>query len=125
MARGVRDFASKEYSPKKKNARPRSCDDADSTGDVATATATFRVAEAETVTCVFTNCSDAVATVNLSGHTATGVEIHEACDTLTADSFAVGSTAEVTFRAGNRIILQGGFSVAQGGRFSAQLIGQP
>ena len=41
------------------------CNDGDSGGDVAAATATFNVATDETVICVFTNWSDTDSTVNL------------------------------------------------------------
>jgi hypothetical protein len=35
--------------------------------------------------------------------------------------FVVGSTGEVLFRAGNRIILESGFEVESGGRFQARI----
>ncbi len=101
------------------------CDDSDSMGNIGTATATFNVAADETVTCVFTNCSDSQSTVDLSGVTVSGTETFVACDTLTADTFEVESTGDAHFRAGSRIILENGFSVASGGVFTAEIVGSP
>ena len=101
------------------------CDDGDSVGSVGTATAAFNVASGETVTCVFTNCSDSQATVDLSGVTVIEAETYTACDTLTADTFRVGGAGSARFRAGSRIVLENGFSVASGGRFRAEIVGMP
>jgi len=101
------------------------CDDSDSTGNIGTATATFNVAADETVTCIFTNCSDSQSTIDLSGVTVTGTETFVACDTLTADTFVVESTGNAYFRAGSRITLENGFSVASGGVFTAEIVGSP
>ena len=101
------------------------CNDGDSVGDVGTATATFNVAADETVTCIFTNCSDSQSTVDLSGVTVTGTETFVACDTLTADTFVVESTGNAHFRAGSRITLENGFSIAAGGIFTAEIVGSP
>lgn len=47
-------------------------------------------------------------------------QVYEACDTITAgDGFQVEATGDVTFRAGRRIVLGDGFSVASGGSFRA------
>jgi len=94
-------------------------------GDIGTATATFNVAADESVTCIFTNCSDTQSTVDLSGVNVTGTETFVACDTLTADTFVVESTGNAHFRAGSRIILENGFSVAAGGIFTAEIVGSP
>jgi subtilisin family serine protease len=92
------------------------CDDTDSTGDVGTATATFQVAAAETVNCVFTNCSDTVgSTVNISGETVTGTETFEACDTLTVDTTTVTGTGDLLLSAGNTVVIENGTSVLAGG----------
>ncbi len=62
------------------------------------------------------------ATLDLSSQTVTTTETFGACDTLTAGSgFAVVSPGNVTFVAGNRIILDNGFSVGSGAVFTAQL----
>jgi 6-phosphogluconolactonase (cycloisomerase 2 family) len=102
------------------------CDDTDSTGDMGTATATVELSAGEAVTCVFTNCADSVAsTLDLSGVTVSSTEMYEACDTLTADTFTIESTGNVSFRAGNLIVLEDGFSVASGGEFTAEIVGEP
>lgn len=101
------------------------CNDGNSVGNTGTATATFNVTEGETVTCVFTNCSTASSTVDLSGVTVSGTETYDACDTLTADTFTIQSTGDVRFRAGNAIVLENGFSIAAGGEFVAELIEAP
>jgi len=57
--------------------------------------------------------------------TATGTETFVACNTLTADTFVVESTGNAYFRAGSRITLENGFSVASGGVFTAEIVGSP
>lgn len=58
--------------------------------------------------------------LDLAGQTVDTVAIFEACDTLTAaDGFRVSAPGEVTFRAGNRIVLGDGFSVDAGAHFTA------
>lgn len=102
------------------------CDDSDSSGDLGTATASFQVATDETVTCVFTNCSDAAdTTLDLSGLTVTSgqTETFEACDTLTADTFEAQAGSTVTFRAGRTIVLESGVQI--GGSFAAVVVGSP
>ena len=102
------------------------CDDADSVGDKGTATATIQLGVDESVTCVFTNCADSVAsTLDLSGLTVSTTETYEACDTITADTFTIEGTGVVTFRAGNLIILENGFSVESGGELTAEIVGEP
>jgi hypothetical protein len=61
--------------------------------------------------------------VNLPPQTVTDPQDFEACNELTAGAgaFVVGSTGEVLFRAGNRIILESGFEVESGGRFQARI----
>lgn len=62
----------------------------------------------------------AAATLDLGAQTVNGTETFEACDTVSAgDGFEVGAAGDVTFRAGNRVVLRDGFSVASGGRFRA------
>lgn len=102
------------------------CDDSDSSGSLGTATASFQVAADETVTCVFTNCSDAAdTTLDLSGVTITSgqTETFEACDTLTADTFVAQDGAAVTFRAGQTIVLESGVQI--GGSFAAVIVSSP
>jgi hypothetical protein len=102
------------------------CDDADSVGDTGTATATIELGADESVTCVFTNCSDSVAsTLDLSGVTVSSTEVYEACDTLTADTFTIESTGVVHFRAGHRIVLENGFSIESGGELVVEIVGEP
>lgn len=103
-----------------------SCDDNDSTGSVGTATATLDVSTDETVTCVFTNCSDSAdVTLDLSGVTvASGeAETFEACDALAADDFVAEDGSTVTFRAGRRIVLGSGVEI--GGSFAAIVVNDP
>jgi hypothetical protein len=100
------------------------CDDTDSTVDIGTATATFQVAAAETVNCVFTNCSDAVgATVNITGQTITGTETFEACDTLTIDTSTVTGTGNLTLVAGKKVVFENGVAVAAGGTVTVVIVG--
>lgn len=62
----------------------------------------------------------AVSDLDLSAQTVGTTETFEACDTIAAgDGFEVGPTGDVTFRAGNLVVLRDGFSVADGGRFVA------
>jgi hypothetical protein len=62
----------------------------------------------------------AVVEVDLSAQTVNTAETFEACDTIAAgDGFEVGPSGDVTFRAGRRIVLRDGFSVAAGGSFTA------
>jgi subtilisin family serine protease len=125
VATGSGAFTSTETVPGGWSLLSIQCDDGDSTGNVGTATASFNVATDETVTCVFTNCDDSISTVDLSGVTVTGTETFEACDTLTADNFEVQGTGNARFRAGNKIVLENGFSVASGGVFTAEIVGSP
>jgi uncharacterized protein YkwD len=63
---------------------------------------------------------DEPVTRDLSMMTIGTCQVYEACDTVSAgDEFQVGSSGEVTFLAGDRIILRDGFSVAAGGVFRA------
>ena len=101
------------------------CDDGDSVGSVGTATAAFNVASGETVTCVFTNCSDSQATVDLSGVTVIETETYTACRHSNRGHIQVGGAGSARFRAGSRIVLENGFSVASGGRFTAEIVGMP
>lgn len=65
-------------------------------------------------------CADGLDSLVLENQTVTGTELFEACRTITAGpDFTVGSTGDVTFRAGEKIILRDGFSVASGGSFVA------
>jgi uncharacterized protein YkwD len=51
-------------------------------------------------------------------------ETYVACDTITAEEFTVGGSGDVTFDAGQRIILRDGFAVEAGGKFTAR-VGSP
>jgi hypothetical protein len=60
------------------------------------------------------------ATVELTGQQVDSVAIFEACDTLSAgQGFEVAGSGDATFRAGRRVVLGDGFSVAHGARFRA------
>jgi hypothetical protein len=98
-----------------------SCDDGDSTGDLATGTASFVVDAGETVTCVFTNSTGCTA-LELTGATVTTSVLYEGCPSITAGpDFTIASPGAVTFRAAEWIALRNGFSVGSGARFTAQI----
>lgn len=62
----------------------------------------------------------AASTLNVPQQSVSTTKTYEACDTVSAtDGFEVTATGDVTFRAGNRIVLGDGFSVASGGSFRA------
>jgi hypothetical protein len=55
----------------------------------------------------------------LDSGTDTGTITHQSCGTVRAEgSYRVGTTGNVTLRAGNRVVLGDGFSVASGGRLT-------
>jgi uncharacterized protein YkwD len=63
---------------------------------------------------------DEPLTRDLSMTTIESCQVYEACDMVSAgDQFQVGSSGDVTFLAGDRIVLHDGFSVASGGVFRA------
>jgi spore coat protein A len=103
-----------------------SCDDTDSSGSVATATATYLLSvpdvEAQVpVTCVFTNC---LLDLVLSGETVTGTRIYEACDSITATNFTVANDpggTDVTLRARRLIALQDGVVIESDTNFRAEI----
>lgn len=64
-------------------------------------------------------CSSAVDQ-DLSGFTVDGEETYRACDTLQA-SVDVVDGGDLTLRAGTRIVLRDGFSVAAGGRLTLEI----
>jgi glucose/arabinose dehydrogenase len=72
--------------------------------------------ETVTVTAEVVECSSAV-NLELSDATVSGTETHRACDTLTA-TVDVAGTGDLTLRAGTRIVLEDGFSVATGARLT-------
>jgi hypothetical protein len=60
--------------------------------------------------------------IDLSSATVTTSETFGACDTLTAGSgFAIESPGDVTFEAGNMIVLENGFSVDAGATLTATI----
>jgi hypothetical protein len=65
-------------------------------------------------------CSSAVNVQLTNGSTENGTVTHRACDTVTAGPYTVGSTGNVTLRAGTRIVLQSGFAVASGGQLTLE-----
>lgn len=91
-----------------------SCDDGNSSGDLGSATATFRLEGGEMVTCVFTNtlseCSAADNDLVLSGETVNNTRTETACDSITAGPYTVGPNGDVTFET-LRVMLRDGFSV--------------
>jgi hypothetical protein len=122
VATGPGTFSSTETLPGGWTLLSIDCDDEDSTGNVGTRTASFNVAADETVTCVFTNCDTSLSSVDLSGVTLSGSETYEACDTLTADTFTIQGTGSAHFRAGNKVVLENGFSALSGSEFIAEII---
>ena len=54
--------------------------------------------------------------LNLSNQTITTTQVFEACHTITATNFSVGSGGNVTFHAGDWVALGAGFSVSLGGQ---------
>lgn len=63
---------------------------------------------------------DEPLTRDLSMMTIESCQVYEACNMVSAgDQFQVGSSGDVTFLAGDRIVLHDGFSVASGGVFRA------
>jgi len=57
--------------------------------------------------------------LNIENQTLSISETFEACETITAGpAVTVTSTGDVTFQAGERVILKSGFSVEDGGRLS-------
>ena len=68
----------------------------------------------------------ATPNVDVPNQTVTGTASWEACDTITATSgFTVGATGDVTFQAGQRIVLGDGFAVLGGGSFAAVIAPPP
>lgn len=64
----------------------------------------------------------AASTLNVPQQTVSTTESFQACDTVSATSgFEVTASGDVTFRAGRRVILGDGFSVAAGGSFRAMV----
>ncbi len=60
--------------------------------------------------------------LDLTSTTVTGTETHRACDTLTAGpDVTVADGGDLTLRAGTRIVLRDGFSVASGGRLALEV----
>ena len=102
------------------------CDDANSTGNVGTLTATFQADCGETVTCTFVNCQDTVGLdVTVPDQDISNTQTFEACDTLTAaDVDVLAPGGDVTFLAGGSIVLESGFSVAAGASFRAVIAGE-
>lgn len=59
---------------------------------------------------------------NLLGQSYSGTHLVEAADAITADSVRVETGGDVTFRAGDRVVLNNGFSVENGGSFQVELV---
>ncbi len=58
----------------------------------------------------------------LQNQSVTTTQVYEACDSITAGpSFSIVSPANVTFRAGQSIVLRNGFSVGSGASFAAEI----
>lgn len=68
----------------------------------------------------------ASTTVNVANQTVTGTASWAACVTVNAVSgFTVGATGDVTFQAGQRVVLGDGFAVLPGGSFKAVIAPPP
>lgn len=94
------------------------CDDEDSptpsSTNLTAHTATVALDPGETVTCVFTNtltsCSAGEADLDLPSQTVENNQVFQACNSITAGPFVVGSTGSVTLEA-LEIVLREGFEV--------------
>jgi hypothetical protein len=97
------------------------CDDGDSTGDLATGTASFIVDSGEIVTCIFTNSSSCTP-LELTGQTVTTIELYRGCPSITAGpDFIIANPGDVAFEASEWIALRNGFAVHSGARFTAEI----
>lgn len=76
----------------------------------------------DVVQAVSTAGSGCVDTLDLSQQDVEGLQFFRACQTITAgDAYRVTASGELTFRAGDRIVLADGFSVETGGNFTAEI----
>lgn len=66
-------------------------------------------------------CSVGTSDLALADETILDTRVYEACETITAERFTVGSTGDVTFRAGSKIVLGDGFRVESDGSFVAEI----
>jgi len=63
--------------------------------------------------------ADCPAGLTLANRTVTDEQVYESCSTLDAGpAFVVDPTADVTFRAADKVVLHDGFAVKDGGRFA-------
>jgi trimeric autotransporter adhesin len=66
-------------------------------------------------------CTDP-SNLNLTNQTITTTQLFEACETITASTnFVVGSTGDVTFHAGQKVVMGPGFKVLAGGRLEVRV----
>lgn len=71
-------------------------------------------------------CVASPQNVDVPNQTVSGTESFAACDTVSAVSgFTVTGSGDVTFQAGNRVVLGDGFAVLDGGSFRAILLPPP
>jgi spore coat protein A len=114
-------YSATETVPANWELRSISCDDPDSGGEAAGATATFALSVADIearqpVTCTFANC---ILGLVVSG-TATGTRVYEACDTIYASSFTIATDpggTDIEFRARSSVALGDAFTVEGGTSF--------
>jgi len=62
------------------------------------------------------HCSAVVDVLALSNETVTNSRVEEACQEITADTYTVKGSGDVTLRAGSRVVLGNGFVVETGGQ---------
>lgn len=91
------------------------CNDGNSSGSLATATATFQLGAGETVICTFTNCLEHLL---MESTTITATIAYEACDLITVSDVEVGGSGNLTLTARNSIVVENGLSVLDGGELT-------
>ena len=64
-------------------------------------------------------CTAVVDDLIVPDQSVSGAATEEACDSITAAAYVIESTGVVTFQPGIRILLQNGFTILDGGTFSA------
>ena len=106
------------------------CDDANSTGDTASRTATFNLEAGETVTCTFNNTQVASCPIGVDHLTLTspppitGTQTVEACRTITVGPpFTVKSNGVLTLQAGEAVIFANDTEIANGAAVTVLLSG--
>ncbi len=97
------------------------CDDADSIGDLPSATASFLLAPGERVTCVFTNTADSgCVEEHLHDDVVSTAETYTGCPSVTiGPNWTVENPGNVTVWASGWVAIGNGFTVRSGAVFTA------